>query len=404
MLERIRSPGQGRQRAHHDVERARPSADGRSSCRHGADEPNYLARRLQEPVQPDRPRDRAGLRHPVAAASSPSSSPPASRWSCCPSSPAASATSRYVRARDLEEAESRRGAAATWSRRRCCSTCRRPSASATATLQALAARDPRSNYKGHRPRPRRCCSTQLVREARLPALLLPAHALLAVALRRLLRSHRPRAHPGADGHAGARDGSGPERVQQIKARTRAVLEKRLERYKKAVENRELIDAQTETVQEVLQLLRDQSYSMRDPRSITEQLDGLVSLGGGDRARRQGHGGDPGHGRPSRSGRDGLRRRHRSGAAAGRPLRQCTPSPPRPFARACRLRRARPPPPGGRRGRGRAAGEAATGPGQSGTPGDRGEAPRPTGARRCDPGRRNWTHQEGDSYQARASIL
>ena len=70
--------------------------------------------------------------------------------------------------------------------------------------------------------------------------------------------------------------SGPERVQQIKARTRSVLEKRLERYKKAVENRDLIDAQTETVQEVLQLLRDQSYSMRDPRSITEQIDGLVS--------------------------------------------------------------------------------------------------------------------------------
>src|SRR5262249_39125492 len=70
--------------------------------------------------------------------------------------------------------------------------------------------------------------------------------------------------------------SGPERVQQIKARTRAVLVKRLERYQKAVENRDLIDAQTETVQEVLQLLRDQSYSMRDPRSITEQIDGLVA--------------------------------------------------------------------------------------------------------------------------------
>src|SRR5262249_21093909 len=49
-----------------------------------------------------------------------------------------------------------------------------------------------------------------------------------------------------------------------------------ERYKKAQENKQLIDAQTETVQEVLQLLRDQSYSMRDPRTITEQLDGLVS--------------------------------------------------------------------------------------------------------------------------------
>lgn len=68
----------------------------------------------------------------------------------------------------------------------------------------------------------------------------------------------------------------PPRVREVKARTKAVLEKRLQRFTKALENRHLIDAQTETVQEVLQLLRDQSYSMRDPRTITEQLDGLVS--------------------------------------------------------------------------------------------------------------------------------
>lgn len=70
--------------------------------------------------------------------------------------------------------------------------------------------------------------------------------------------------------------SGPERLREIKARTRAVLEKRLERYQKATENRQLMDAQTETVQEVLQLLRDQSFTMRDPQSVTAQLDGLVS--------------------------------------------------------------------------------------------------------------------------------
>jgi hypothetical protein len=69
---------------------------------------------------------------------------------------------------------------------------------------------------------------------------------------------------------------GSARVKEVKARTRAVLEKRLVRYQKALENKHLIDAQTETVQEVLQLLRDQSYSMRDPRTITEQLDTLLS--------------------------------------------------------------------------------------------------------------------------------
>jgi hypothetical protein len=71
-------------------------------------------------------------------------------------------------------------------------------------------------------------------------------------------------------------GKGPERVKEIKARTRQVLEKRLERYQKALENRQLVEAQTETVEEVLQLLRDQSYAMRDPKTITDQLDGLVT--------------------------------------------------------------------------------------------------------------------------------
>lgn len=69
---------------------------------------------------------------------------------------------------------------------------------------------------------------------------------------------------------------GSDRVKEIKSKTHAVLLKRMERYQKALENKQLVDAQTETVQEVLQLLRDQSYSMRDPRTITEQLDGLVS--------------------------------------------------------------------------------------------------------------------------------
>jgi hypothetical protein len=71
-------------------------------------------------------------------------------------------------------------------------------------------------------------------------------------------------------------GQGPERIQPIKAKTKLVLEKRLARYKKALENKQLIDAQTETVLEVVQLLRDQSFSIRDPREITSQLDGLMS--------------------------------------------------------------------------------------------------------------------------------
>jgi hypothetical protein len=67
----------------------------------------------------------------------------------------------------------------------------------------------------------------------------------------------------------------PDRVKAVKQRTLSVLGKRLERYKKAHENQQLIEAQTETVVEVLQLLRDQSFAMTDPRTITDQLDTLV---------------------------------------------------------------------------------------------------------------------------------
>ena len=65
-------------------------------------------------------------------------------------------------------------------------------------------------------------------------------------------------------------------MQQIKARTRRCWGSGWSATRRRVENRQLVDAQTETVEEVLQLLRDQSYSMRDPATITEQLDGLVT--------------------------------------------------------------------------------------------------------------------------------
>jgi len=69
---------------------------------------------------------------------------------------------------------------------------------------------------------------------------------------------------------------GPERIREIKSKTRVVLQKRQERYKQALENKQMVEAQTEGVEEVLQYLRDQSYAIQDPRSITERLDGLVS--------------------------------------------------------------------------------------------------------------------------------
>jgi hypothetical protein len=67
----------------------------------------------------------------------------------------------------------------------------------------------------------------------------------------------------------------PERIRQVKSRTHAVLKERLDRCRRAVENRDLVEAQMEGVQEMLQLLRDQSYSVRDPRGIADRVDGLI---------------------------------------------------------------------------------------------------------------------------------
>ena len=146
--------------------------------------------------------------------------------------------------------------------------------SATATLQALT-NEIRQNYKGMDS------SSQMLLEQLVEKLefLLSFYLRMRYSLTRYhnyFNSTDPERIQERIAMLDHEMKSGPERVQQIKARTRSVLEKRLDRYQKALENRDLIDAQTETVQEVLQLLRDQSYSMRDPRSITEQIDGLVS--------------------------------------------------------------------------------------------------------------------------------
>jgi hypothetical protein len=65
------------------------------------------------------------------------------------------------------------------------------------------------------------------------------------------------------------------KVQEINRKRIEILTKRLEKFEKIRENRQVIDAQCAATEDVLQLIRDQSVTMRDPRQISDQLENLV---------------------------------------------------------------------------------------------------------------------------------
>ena len=67
----------------------------------------------------------------------------------------------------------------------------------------------------------------------------------------------------------------PPKVQDINKKRIEILSKRVEKYQKIVENRQVVDAQCSAVEDVLQLVRDQSVTMRDPQQVSDQLANLV---------------------------------------------------------------------------------------------------------------------------------
>ncbi|WP_456427757.1 hypothetical protein [Rhodocaloribacter sp.] len=66
------------------------------------------------------------------------------------------------------------------------------------------------------------------------------------------------------------------RVKAIKKRRMRILEQRLERFKKGQENLEIIEAQLETIEDVIKYIHEQSLTLRNPEEITFQLDTLLS--------------------------------------------------------------------------------------------------------------------------------
>src|SRR5690606_3147387 len=67
-----------------------------------------------------------------------------------------------------------------------------------------------------------------------------------------------------------------ERVRAIKERRLRILEQRLQRFKRSNENLEIIEAQLETIEDVVKYIHEQSLPLRNPEEITFQLDTLLS--------------------------------------------------------------------------------------------------------------------------------
>ena len=65
------------------------------------------------------------------------------------------------------------------------------------------------------------------------------------------------------------------KVQEINKRRIEILDKRLEKYQKIRENRQVIDAQCRAIEDVLQLIHDQSITMTDPQQVSDRLESLV---------------------------------------------------------------------------------------------------------------------------------
>jgi hypothetical protein len=68
----------------------------------------------------------------------------------------------------------------------------------------------------------------------------------------------------------------PPRVREVKARRLLILQKRLDKFKKANEHLALIEAQLATIEDVTRYVYEQSLTMQNPEEVSFQLDTLVS--------------------------------------------------------------------------------------------------------------------------------
>ncbi|MBL8921072.1 MAG: hypothetical protein JNJ54_19575 [Myxococcaceae bacterium] len=65
-----------------------------------------------------------------------------------------------------------------------------------------------------------------------------------------------------------------ERLREVKARRVDILKKRLTRFVQAEESREVVSHQLASIEDLLRLTHEQSIAIRDPQTVTRQLDAL----------------------------------------------------------------------------------------------------------------------------------
>lgn len=67
----------------------------------------------------------------------------------------------------------------------------------------------------------------------------------------------------------------PDRVRSIKKRRLRILEQRLESFQQSHENLKVIEAQLDTISDVIKYIHEQSWTLSNPEEITLQLDSLL---------------------------------------------------------------------------------------------------------------------------------
>jgi hypothetical protein len=68
--------------------------------------------------------------------------------------------------------------------------------------------------------------------------------------------------------------AGTSALREVKRRRVEILEKRVERFERAAESRELVSHQLASIEDVLRLLHEQSITLRDPEIVNAQLEHL----------------------------------------------------------------------------------------------------------------------------------
>lgn len=77
------------------------------------------------------------------------------------------------------------------------------------------------------------------------------------------------------------------RVKESKARRLDIVKTRLEKIDHAVENREILETQIETVEDILRLLNESSMTVRDPGALSGDVERLVDgIAGSEAALRE----------------------------------------------------------------------------------------------------------------------